>query len=79
MFSSQCFSWVVQVHRLVPPSSREVRGYTDLGDITASRADLLDIGHEPSVVVSRVLDMTVQVQNPVHVLFVAEYIKALVA
>ena len=63
---------------LVPPSSREVRGYTDLGDITISRADLLDMGQEPATVVSRVLDTTVQVQDPMYVLFMAEYIRALV-
>ena len=63
---------------LVPPNSREVTGYTGLGDITVGRAYLLDIGQEPAVVVSRVLDMTVQVQDPVHILFMAKYIRALV-
>ena len=63
---------------MVPPSSREVRGYTDLRDITAGRVNLLDIGQEPATVVDRVLDMAVQVQDLVHILFMAEYIKALV-
>ena len=63
---------------LVSPSSREVKGCTDLGDIIAGRVDLLDMGQEPAAIVSRVLDMTVQVQDPVHILFVAEYIRALV-
>ena len=69
---------VLTFRLLVPLSSREVRGCTDLGEITASRVDLLDMGHELATVVDKVLDMAVQVQDPVHVLFVARYIRALV-
>ena len=49
-----------------------------VGDIVDGVADLLDLGLEPVVVVVRVLGMAVQDQDPVHVLTVAEYIKALV-
>ena len=49
-----------------------------MGDITAGKADFLDIGQEPTAVVNRVMDTAIQVQDPVHVLFVAMYIRDLV-
>ena len=44
MFSSQYFSWVVWVYRLLPPSSEECRGCTGWEGIIVSRADLADKG-----------------------------------
>ena len=44
MYSSQYFSWVVRVYRLLPPSSEECRGCTGWEGIIVSRADLADKG-----------------------------------
>ena len=44
MYSSQYFSWVVRVYRLLPPSSEECRGCTRWEGIIVSRADLADKG-----------------------------------
>ena len=64
---------------MVPPSSREVRGCIDLGDIIAGIVDLSNLDLEPiAAIVDIVLGMTIQAHGPVHVLTVAEYIKALV-
>ena len=64
---------------MVPPSILEVKGDIDLGDIIINMVDLLDLDQEPvTVVVGRVLGTAVQAQGLVHVLTVAEYIKALV-
>ena len=50
-----------------------------VGDIADGVADLLDLGLEPVVVaVVRVLGTAIQAQGLVHVLTMAEYIKALV-
>ena len=49
-----------------------------MGDITVSRADLLDMGQEPAAVVVRVLGTVVQAQSSVHIIIMAEYIKVLV-
>ena len=60
VFSSLCFNLVVLVYRLVPPSSIEVRGDIDLGDIISGIVDLSDLDLEPVVVVvDRVLGMAI--------------------
>ena len=44
MYSSQYFSWVVWVYRLLPPSSEECRGCTGREGVIVSRANLADKG-----------------------------------
>ena len=78
MYSSQYFRWVVRVHRLLPPSSKECRGCTEREGIIVSRADLADLVLEPVVAVGRVLVMAVQARDLVRVRIVAEYMRAFV-
>ena len=64
------------VRRLVPHSSGDFRDLIDLEGRTADRVDLIDLGLESAVVVDRVPSMAVQARDLVHVLLVAEFIRA---
>ena len=79
--SSLTFKWQVLAFRLLVPHSRVIKVVVCIGleDTADGVTDLLDLGLEPAVVAMvRVLDMLVQARDPVHILFMAEYIRALI-